>query len=250
MFKRLVFTLTILAMMAMIGFTSFLMVGALDSPSANAREEKAVVPNLGATNMKNKRNVAILVHEGVELLDFAGPGEVFASANHRSAFQVYTVAASAAEVVSQGFVTVKPQYTFANCPPPDVVILPGGRTDIPLNDPAVISWIKQSSQKAEVVMSVCTGAFLLAKAGLLDGREATTHWSAIAALRQEAPKTTVRENRRFVDNGKVITAAGVSAGIDASLHVVDKLLGREAAEQTAHYMEYRWQPESDSEKSR
>ncbi|HJQ24933.1 MAG TPA: DJ-1/PfpI family protein [Blastocatellia bacterium] len=240
MFKRFLFTLTILALVALIGFTSFLMVGALDSPLAN--EERAAA-HAGATNMKNKRNVAILVHEGVELLDFAGPGEVFASANHRSAFQVYTVAASPAEVVSQGFVTVKPQYTFANCPPPDVVILPGGRTDIPLSDPAVINWIKQSSEKAEVVMSVCTGAFLLAKAGLLDGREATTHWSAISSLRQQAPQTTVHENRRFVDNGKVITAAGVSAGIDASLHVVDKLLGREAAAQTAHYMEYKWQPE-------
>lgn len=193
--------------------------------------------------MKGKRRVAILVHEGVELLDFAGPGEVFAAADRGRAFEVYTVAAAAGEVVSQGFVTVRPQYTLADCPPPDVVVLPGGRTDVPLGDPAVIAWIKESSQKAEVVMSVCTGAFLLAKAGLLDGREATTHWSALASLRREAPKAEVRENRRFVDNGNLITAAGVSAGIDASLHVVAKLLGQEVAKKTAHYMEYRWQPE-------
>jgi transcriptional regulator GlxA family with amidase domain len=243
MLKKLLFTVTILALVAMIGFTSFLMVGALDSPSAGAREEKAVASNSAAATMKGKRNVAILVHEGVELLDFAGPGEVFASTDHRQAFEVYTVAATPGEIVSQGFVTIKPQYTLTNCPTPDIVILPGGRTDIPLSDPAVINWIKHSSQKAEVVMSVCTGAFLLAKAGLLDGREATTHWSAIESLRQEAPKTTVRENRRFVDNGQVVTAAGVSAGIDASLHVVDKLLGREVAAKTAHYMEYKWQPE-------
>jgi transcriptional regulator GlxA family with amidase domain len=219
------------------------MVGALDSPPAGAREAKAARPAGEAVNMKGKRKVAIFIHEGVELLDFSGPGEVFASTDHRQAFEVYTVAASPGEILSQGFVTIKPQYTLANCPAPDVLILPGGRTDVPLSDLAVINWIKDSSQKAEVVMSVCTGAFLLAEAGLLDGHEATTHWSALAALRQQAPKTTVRENRRYVDNGKIITAAGVSAGIDASLHVVDKLLGREAATNTAHYMEYKWQPE-------
>jgi len=243
MLKKLLFTLAILALVAMIGFTSFLMVGALDSPAAGAGELKAATPTGEAAKMKGKRKVAIFIHEGVELLDFAGPGEVFASTDRRQAFDVFTVAASPGEILSQGFVTIKPQYTFANCPTPDVVILPGGRTEVPLTDPAVINWIKDSSQKAEVVLSVCTGAFLLAKAGLLDGREATTHWSAIAALRQEAPKATVRENRRFVDNGKIITAAGVSAGIDASLHVVDKLLGREVAGNTAHYMEYKWQPE-------
>lgn len=248
MFNKLLFTLVVLALTAMIGFTSFRMVGALDATPAEANGDRGASSTSEAPAMKDKRKVAILIHEGVELLDFAGPGEVFASANHRQAFEVYTVAASAGEVVSQGFVTVKPQYTFANCPPPDVVILPGGRTDVPLGDPAVINWIKDCSQKAEVVLSVCTGAFLLAKAGLLDGREATTHWSAIASLREQAPKTTVRENRRFVDNGKVITAAGVSAGIDASLHVVDKLLGREAAEQTARYMEYKWQPGLGSDK--
>jgi transcriptional regulator GlxA family with amidase domain len=243
MLKKLLFTLAILALVAMMGFTSFLMVGALDSPSAGAREAKVAAPAGAAVNMKGKRKVAIFIHEGVELLDFSGPGEVFASTDHRQAFEVYTVAASPGEIVSQGFATIKPQYTLANCPTPDVVILPGGRTDLPLTDPAVINWIKDSSQKAEVVLSVCTGAFLLAEAGLLDGREATTHWSAIASLREKAPKTTVRENRRYVDNGKIITAAGVSAGIDASLHVVDKLLGREVATNTAHYMEYKWQPE-------
>jgi transcriptional regulator GlxA family with amidase domain len=113
-----------------------------------------------------------------------------------------------------------------------------------LNNPSVIKWIQQTAQRAEVMMSVCTGAFLLGKAGLLDGREATTHWKSLEALKESAPKTTVRENRRFVDNGQVVTAAGVSAGIDASLHVVDKLLGREVAEKTARYMEYKWVPET------
>jgi transcriptional regulator GlxA family with amidase domain len=244
MLKKLMFTLTLLAVIAMIGFTSLLLVGGWSLQSAGAHEEKAAASTSEALKMKEKRKVAIFIHDGVELLDFSGPGEVFASAAHRQAFEVYTVAATPDAILSQGFVTIKPQYTFANCPPPDIIILPGGRTDVPLSDAAVIKWIKDSSQRAEVVMSVCTGAFLLAKAGLLDGREATTHWSAIESLRQEAPKTTVRENRRFVDNGKVVTAAGVSAGIDAALHVVDRLLGREVAAQTAHYMEYKWQPET------
>lgn len=243
MWKKLLFTLALMALIVMIGITALLLVGGLGFQSADARQEKTGAPTGAVPTMKDKRKVAIFIHEGVELLDFSGPGEVFASANHRQAFEVYTVAASPAEIVSQGFVTIKPQYTFANCPPPDILVLPGGRTDVPLSDPAVIKWIMESSQKAEIVMSVCTGAFLLAKSGLLDGREATTHWSSIAALRQEASKTTVRENCRFVDNGQIITAAGVSAGIDASLHVVDKLLGREVAENTAHYMEYKWQPE-------
>ena len=198
------------------------------------------------------RNVAVFVHEGVELLDFAGPGEVFAAARRPEggrAFNVYTVAASAEPITSQGFVSVTPRYTFENAPRPDIVVLPGGNTGIPLQNPKVIEWVKRTSQDAEVMMSVCTGAFLLARAGLLDGQPATTHWGSIDALRQESPKTTVLENRRVIDNGKVLTTAGVSAGIDGALHVVDKLLGRDAAGKTARYMEYRWTPEA-GEKSK
>lgn len=241
MLNKVLLTLALLAIFTMIGFASALIVGGLDSVPDGV--DQAAAPGAETQKPTGKRKVAIFIHDGVELLDFSGPGEVFASADHGQAFEVYTVAASPDPVLSQRFVTVKPQYTFANCPPPDIIILPGGRTEVPLGNAAVIQWIKDSSQKAEVVMSVCTGAFLLAKAGLLDGREATTHWSAIESLRREAPKTTVHENRRFVDNGKVVTAAGVSAGIDASLHLVDRLLGREVAQRTARYMEYKWQVE-------
>jgi len=241
--KKLFFAFAVLAVIAMIGLTSSLLIGGFGPRSADAYDEKGAVPRDRAQPMNTKRNVAIFAHEGVELLDFAGPGEVFVAAGRNGEFNVYTVAASPEPIVSQGFVTIKPQYTIANCPPPDIVILPGGRTDVPLNNAEVIEWIKKSSRSAEVVMSVCTGAFLLAKAGLLDGAEATTHWGSIESLKQNAPRTTVRENCRFVDNGKVVTAAGVSAGIDASLHVVDRLLGREAASRTARYMEYKWEPE-------
>jgi transcriptional regulator GlxA family with amidase domain len=119
-----------------------------------------------------------------------------------------------------------------------VIVLPGGATGQALKDPRLVKWVKKASAGAEVTLSVCTGAFILAEAGLLDGKEATTHWGSIEALKKRAPKTKVHANRRFVDNGKVVTAAGVSAGIDASLHVVERLLGKDAAKATARYMEY------------
>jgi transcriptional regulator GlxA family with amidase domain len=107
---------------------------------------------------------------------------------------------------------------------------------------ALVEWIRRASTKAELVLSVCTGALLLAKAGLLDGLEAATHHGAIDLLRQVAPKTTVHADRRFVDNGRVACSAGIAAGIEMSLHTVGKLLGREVAEKTARQMEYPWRP--------
>ena len=183
----------------------------------------------------------------MELLDFAGPGEVFAVAGQGRAFNVFTVAATAGPVTSQGFVSVTPQYTLADCPKVDVLVLPGGATRIPLADPSAVEWIRKTTASAEVSLSVCTGAFLLAKTGLLDGLEATTHQSAIDALRQAAPKTKVLEGHRFVDNGKIVTAAGVSAGIDGSLHIVNRLLGKDAASEVARGMEYNWKHEAKSE---
>ncbi|MDG3008323.1 DJ-1/PfpI family protein [Paludisphaera mucosa] len=196
-----------------------------------------------AAYFKPKKNVAVLVYEGMELLDFAGPAEVFSAAGGGRAFEVFAVAASPGPVKSLGF-AFTPHYTFSDCPKADVLVLPGGATRIPLADPAVVDWVKEKSGEAEVVVSVCTGALLLAKAGLLDGLEATTHKASLEALREAAPKTVVKEGVRFVDNGKVVTSAGVSAGIDASLHVVERLLGPEGAARTAEYMEYRRGPET------
>jgi transcriptional regulator GlxA family with amidase domain len=169
---------------------------------------------------------------------------VFAACGRGRAFRVYTVAASKDPITSQGFVKVTPEFTLADCPKPDIIVLPGGNTGIPLQDPKVIDWIKRASGDAEVTMSVCTGAFLLARAGLLDGKEATTHWASVERLKTAAPNITVRANRRFVDSGKVVTTAGVSAGIDGALHVVQRLLGEPAAKNTARYMEYRWEPDA------
>lgn len=194
----------------------------------------------GAVNHPRRRNVAILVFQGMEILDFAGPSEVFAVA---PGFHVYTVAVSAAPVLSQGFVTITPNYTLATCPVPDIVVLPGGNTDPLLHDEALIRWVQTHAAHAEVMLSVCTGAGVLGKAGLLDGKQATTFHNYIDALQQANPKATVRRGTRYVDNGQVITTAGISAGIDGALHVVAKLQGEAAAQQTALTMEYdKWQP--------
>jgi putative intracellular protease/amidase/YHS domain-containing protein len=191
-----------------------------------------------AEYLKPRKNVAILVYEGVELLDFAGPGEVFSTAGSGRAYNVYLVAATTEPITSQGFASIKPRYTIADCPKPDILIIPGGFTQIPAEDPAVVGWIRASAKEAEVVLSVCTGSFLLAKAGLLDGLDATTHHDRIAMLKKLTPKANVVEGRRFVDNGKIVTSAGVSAGIDASLHVVGRLLGEPAEIETSRRMEY------------
>jgi transcriptional regulator GlxA family with amidase domain len=179
----------------------------------------------------------------MELLDFAGPAETFQAANRGRAFNVYTVAETLEPILSQRFVTITPQYTIANCPPPDIVVIPGGNSSVVRRSKRMVAWVKDVSKDAGLMFSVCTGAFVLAQAGLLDGLEATSHHEALEALQSEYPKVKVRADRRIVDNGKIITAAGVSAGIDGALHVVDRLCGRDAAQRTAVYMEYKWQPE-------
>jgi transcriptional regulator GlxA family with amidase domain len=195
------------------------------------------------------RNVAIVLYEGVELLDFAGPGEVFSAAANfgavagQPAFRVYTVATSKAPVTSQGFLKVVPDFTIEDAPAPDLIVIPGGNSSTLTDDPRFMAWARRAFAGAEVSLSVCTGAFVLGKAGLLDGRSATTWFGAIEKLRKAVPHSTVQEGRRFIDQGPVVTTAGVSAGIDGALHVVARLLGRDVAEKTAQYMEYRWSPE-------
>ena len=196
--------------------------------------------------MNAPRTLAILVFDDVEVLDFCGPFEVFSVANRFTnppAFQILTAAERAGPVRTRGGLSVNPHHRLAECPRPDLLLVPGGQgTRKEMHNPALIDWIRQASTKAELVLSVCTGALLLAKAGLLDGLEATTHHGAIDLLRQVAPKTTAHADRRFVDNGRVICSAGIAAGIDMSLHVVARLLSREVAEKTARQMEYPWQP--------
>ena len=196
--------------------------------------------------MNRRRNVAILIFDEVEVLDFAGPFEVFAVTGRDQApmpFHVYTVAETAGPILARNQFSVNPRFTLVDAPTPDVLLVPGGwGTRAQMNNPVVIDWIRTTAARAELVLSVCTGALLLAQAGLLNGLSATTHHAAIELLRSVAPRTNVLVGQRFVDNGKVVLSAGVSAGIDMSLHVVVRLLGRTEAEETARYIEYDWRP--------
>lgn len=194
---------------------------------------------------QSSRNVAIFIFDEVEVLDFCGPFEVFSVTGRREGldpFQVSLVAAEMRPVIARNNFSVNPHGTFADCPPPDVLLVPGGfGTRREMDNAAAIDWIKAVAPKAELVLSVCTGALLLARAGLLEGLTATTHFAALDLLASVAPNTTIDRSRRFVDNGRVITSAGISAGIDMSLHVVARLLGEGQAAETARYMEYDWQ---------
>jgi len=194
------------------------------------------------------KNVAVFLYNGVEILDFSGPVEVFEIAGlfrKDSKYQthVYTFSLTGEPVLSQGCITVNPDYSINNCPEPDIVVLPGGSSGKVNNNKKFLSWLKELYKKDKTLMSVCTGAFMLSNAHLLDGKDATTWHGAIDRLRKKTPKAKIHTGVRFVDNGNIITTAGVSAGIDGALHLVSRMFGKGAAEETAKYMEYdKWVP--------
>lgn len=192
------------------------------------------------------RNVAILVYDEVELLDFAGPGEVFQQAefNGRKAFNVYTVAADKKEIMSQQFLKVTAQYNLDDCPMPDILIIPGGNSYSQVGNKKLIDWINKVNQKAEYMLSVCNGVRLLAKTGALDGKTATSHYRAVDNLAKEFPKVEMVKGKRFVDNGRIITTEGVSAGIDGSLYLLGKLFNKDVPNNVAKQMMYNWTPET------
>ena len=194
------------------------------------------------------RNVAILVFPDVEILDFCGPFEVFSRASGISqppAFKVFTLAEKLGPVRTHNGLVVNPDYKLDDGRQPKLLLVPGGQGTRPLiHNASLLEWIKAKSAVAELTLSVCTGSLLLAKAGLLDGLGATTHWASLDLLQQLAPKATVHRDRRYVDNGRIVCSAGIAAGIDMSLHIVERLLGSEAAIKTARQMEYPWTPGS------
>lgn len=196
--------------------------------------------------MTETRKLAVVLFEDVELLDFCGPFEVFSIASrlcsNGPAFDVYSVAQTSGPVRSHNGLVTVPRFGAADCPQPQILLVPGGiGTRAAIKDPQMVEWIGELAEKSELVLSVCTGALLLAKAGLLEGLEATTHHVAYELLEELTPTTKVHRDRRFVDNGRVITSAGIAAGIDMSFHVVARLLGSDLAAATAHHMEYPWQ---------
>lgn len=189
------------------------------------------------------RTIGIYVFDNVEVLDFAGPYEVFTCAARvggASPFRVRTIAATLAPLRARAGLALQPEADFAGAGKIDVLIVPGGVVTAELAKPEVIAWIAAMARDCELVASVCTGAFLLAQAGLLDGRDATTHWEDLADLRAAYPALKVRGDRRWIDTGDIVTSGGISAGIDMSLHLVERLAGRELAVRTARQMEYDW----------
>jgi predicted amidohydrolase/putative intracellular protease/amidase len=187
------------------------------------------------------KTVAVLIFDGVELMDFAGPAEVFIVADHGKSFRVVTVADTTKPLKTMGGITITPDFSYENAPRADVLVVPGGKMSAVGKEGR--AWLKKAAGDADIVMSVCYGAFLLADVGLLDGTEATTHHWGLDDLKKAAPKCKVVEGKRFVDNGKVITTAGVTAGIDGALRVVERVLGKEAAKWTAdEWMEHHREP--------
>ncbi|SEN66452.1 DJ-1/PfpI family protein [Duganella sp. CF517] len=185
--------------------------------------------------------VAVVLFDGVEEIDYAGPIEVFGA----SGATVLTVGLSKAPVTSVYGLRVLPEYDTADLPDVDVLLVPGGGIGEAWKNPQLLAWIKERSAKVRVTMSVCSGAFILGKAGLLDGRQATTTSSMRDELARHFPKAQVMR-QRFVDAGKLITTAGLSAGIDGSLYLVQRELGAERAKAAAGYMEYDWRPQPES----
>jgi len=191
--------------------------------------------------------VGILIFDDVEVLDFCGPFEVFTGTSsvgepgeHRQLFQVVTIAEEDRIITCSGGLQVKPGATIKNHPPLDILVVPGGYVDRALSHPHLLEWIGRQDQQTRLTTSVCTGAYLLAECGLLNHHRATTHWGSIEHMRQRYPAVEMLAETRIVDEGHIITSAGVSAGIDMSLYVVSRLHGEEVAAQTARYMEYEW----------
>lgn len=195
-------------------------------------------------------HIGILLFDELELLDMAGPYEVFTTAARVHArsqaegtpplFTVSTLARQAGTLRARAGLRLQPDHTLREHPAFDCVIVPGGVVDAELTQSDTLDWIAAQAHSTRILASVCTGALLLAQAGVLDGLEATTHWEDVAALQALRPGLRVRQGSRWVDAGAIVTSAGISAGIDMSLHLVERLHSRELAMRTARQMEFDW----------
>jgi transcriptional regulator GlxA family with amidase domain len=198
------------------------------------------------------RTVGIYLFDEMEILDFAGPYEVFSTASRVKQklqpgslppFHVITLADSQRTVTARAGLKVLPDHAIVDHPPIDVLIIPGGVVTAEMQRSQVLNWIQTASQQTTITASVCTGAFLLAAAGLLYQQGATTHWEDMEELQSLFPNVNVQTDKPWVDNGFTVTSAGISAGIGMSLHLVERLESRELAIKTARKMEYDWKPE-------
>ena len=194
-------------------------------------------------------NVGIYLYNEVEVLDFAGPFEVFSTASRVNAriepesnklFNVFTVAENMNPLFARGGLQIVPEHSISDHPEINLLIIPGGIITDELEKEQVVSWVINSSNNANITGSVCTGAFLLAKAGLLKSKAATTHWEDIDDLKSMFPDIIIKKNVRWVDEGAVVTAAGISAGIDMSLHLISREASEDLANLTAKQMAFEW----------
>ena len=195
--------------------------------------------------------VGVFIFDDVEVLDFAGPFEVFSRTrtvagadsrrtNDSAPFETFTVARTRDTITAIGGLRIVPHYSWADAPAIDILVVPGGfGTRGLLHDEPALAWIRETASRSRQVTSVCTGALLLAKIGLLQGKRATTHWAGLELLASIDPTIQVRRDRRVVHDG-IFTSAGVSAGLDMSFAVVEQICGRTVAAETAHYIDYPW----------
>jgi transcriptional regulator GlxA family with amidase domain len=195
------------------------------------------------------RNIGIYLFPEVEALDFAGPFEVFTTAcrvyqrlapSKAAPFNVFSVAESTSVVQARAGMRITPDYAIDHHPKIDLLLVPGGVIHAELSKPGVMQWLYQCAQQAELVASVCTGAFMLAKAGVITTGQVTTHWEDQQELAEMFPSLEVMDGPRWVEQNRVFTSAGISAGIDLSLHLVNRLISPELATATARQMDYRW----------
>jgi len=196
-----------------------------------------------------QKSVGILIFENIEVLDFCGPYEVFATTRldesrrreTESPYQLTLLAATAQPVTCSGGMRVLPSHTLADAPPLDILVVPGGwGVRALLQDVTLLDWLREQAGQVRILASVCTGSLLLASAGLLDGREATTHWRSLALMKQQFPQVSVREDVHVVEDGNIISSAGISAGMDLALKVVARDHGDQVAADAARNMEYPW----------
>jgi len=204
-------------------------------------------------NKKIPLIVGILIFDDVEILDVAGPFEVFAVTRlndqqrlqQSSPFKVYLISETNKQITAIGGLRLTPEVTITECPELDLLIIPGGwGTRKESKNKILVNWISNQFTNDRLIASVCTGSSLLGKAGLLDGRDATTHWRAFDFLKESAPKARILKNVRFTLIEPIFTSAGVSAGIDLALRIVSHFFGTEIGQATARYMEYPY-PNSD-----
>lgn len=214
-----------------IGTTIAASVALLGAGRAGSAEDAPLTP----LPKRERTKVAFMLGEGANVIDTAGPWEVFQDTviEHRDAFELYTVAPTDDLLRMTGGLTVKPTYSVKNAPQPNLIVIPAHKST---NDS--IAWLRSASAGTDVTLSICTGAFQLAKAGLLNGIPATTHHDFWHEFQKKYPDIELRRGLRFVDSGRIATAGGLTSGIDMALHIVARYFGTETAETTAAYMEY------------